>query len=171
MQKSPRKTGKVRMTNSFNASLPNIGTLDARDRQILVLLLAGEDNKGIAAKLHIPMSTVQRRTRRLFEAEIVENRVVLNFKRLGYRSGLLHLYLKNGNMQEIAKRVAAIRGVQSTSIHVGNSDVVSVFVFKETQQLLDVMSETKKIEGVDRVVWSEEVLDIPNGADKQAEVL
>ena len=50
--------------------------------------------------------------------------------------------------------------MQSTSIHIGNSDIVGLFVFKETQQLLDIITECKKIEGVERVVWSEEVMSI-----------
>ena len=31
------------------------------------------------------------------------------------------------------------------------------FVFKDAGQLLDIMNQAKKTEGVDRVVWSEEV--------------
>lgn len=83
----------------------------------------------------------------------------------------MHVYLKNGNIDDVARRVSEIKGIQSATIHIGNSDVVGQFVFKETPQLLDIMSETKKIEGVDRVVWSEEVVDIPKQGDKNRALL
>jgi hypothetical protein len=50
--------------------------------------------------------------------------------------------------------------MQSTSVHIGNSDIVGLFVFQETQHLLDILSNCKKIEGVERVVWSEEVMRV-----------
>jgi DNA-binding Lrp family transcriptional regulator len=163
--------GKDRTSDSSREENNNLINLDRRDRQILDLLLSGSDNRDIASRLKIPMSTVQRRTRKLFADEIVKNRVELNYRKLGFRSGLLHVYLKNGNIDDVARQVSVIKGIQSTTIHIGNSDVVGLFVFKETPQLLDIMSETKKIEGVDRVVWSEEVVDVPNSGNKSKTIL
>jgi DNA-binding Lrp family transcriptional regulator len=135
--------------------------LDERDREILRLLIAGKSNRAIATRLKIPMSTVQRRTRKLFERDLIRLKYELNYKKLGFRKGLLHVYLKDGNIQGVAEEISKIRGMESTSIHIGNSDVVGLFVFREAQHLLDIMSECKKIEGVDRVLWSEEVMNIP----------
>jgi Lrp/AsnC family transcriptional regulator for asnA, asnC and gidA len=134
--------------------------LDERDREILRLLISNTSNRAIATKLKIPMSTVQRRTRRLFEKGIVRMKYELNHKKLGFRKGLLHVYLKDGNLQGIAEEISKIRGMESTSIHIGNSDIVGLFIFSEASHLLDIMSECKKIEGVDRVLWSEEVMNI-----------
>jgi DNA-binding Lrp family transcriptional regulator len=142
--------------------------LDKRDQEILRLLLAGKGNRVIATKLRIPMSTVQRRTRKLFERGIVKIKYELDYKRLGFRSGFLHVYLKDGNIQGIADQISKISGMQSTSVHIGNSDIVGLFIFRETQHLLDIISDCKKIEGVDRVVWSEEVMNIPeNGVNEK----
>jgi DNA-binding Lrp family transcriptional regulator len=156
-------------SNARNDIVPD--NVDGRDQEILGLLLAGKSNRAIATKLKIPMSTVQRRTRKLFERNIVKARYELNYKKLGFRKGLLHVYLKDGNIQGIANQIAKIYGMQSTSIHIGNSDIVGLFVFKETQHLLDIMSECKKIVGVDRVVWSEEVMSVQEASsgdnDKQ----
>jgi DNA-binding Lrp family transcriptional regulator len=164
--------GKGRITNHPSEENANDTTnLDARDREILGLLLADYGNREIASKLKIPMSTVQRRTRQLFTDGIVKNRIELNYKKLGFRSGLLHVYLKNGNINGIAEQVSRIKGIQSTTIHIGNSDVVGLFVFKETPHLLEIMSETKKIEGVDRVVWSEEVIDVGKNGNKNKTLL
>ena len=109
------------------------------------------------------MSTVQRRTRKLFEKDLVRMIYQLNFKKLGLRRGLMHVYLTNGNMQSISHQIAGIPGIYSISIHIGNSDIVAQFVFKETKELLDIISECKKLTGVDRVVWSEEVVEVMPG--------
>jgi hypothetical protein len=36
-----------------------------------------------------------------------------------------------------------------------------LFIYKDSKQLLNTISETKLIEGIDRVLWSEEVYFIP----------
>ena len=154
------KRSIIHEQNARNASLV-LKDLDTRDQEILQLLLTGKDNRAIATNLKIPMSTVQRRTRKLFERDLVRLRMELNYKKLGFRRGLLHVYLKDGNIKGIAEQISKVNGMQSTSIHIGNSDIVGLFIFRETQRLLDILSDCKKIGGVDRVVWSEEVLDIP----------
>ncbi|SRR5579884_425218 len=136
-------------------------SFDKRDRAILGLMLSGLSNREIASRLKIPLSTVQRRTRKLFENGIIKNKISLDYKKLGFRSGILHIYLSDGNIHSAAEQISKIKGMLSTSIHIGNSDVVGFFVFKQADQLLDIMSEAKKIEGVERVVWSEEVFTIP----------
>jgi Lrp/AsnC family transcriptional regulator for asnA, asnC and gidA len=136
-------------------------SFDKRDRAILVLMLSGLSNREIASRLKIPMSTVQRRTRKLFEKGIIKNKVSLDYKKLGFRSGILHIYLNDGNIHSAAEQISKIKGMLSTSIHIGNSDIVGFFVFRQADQLLDIISETKKIDGVERVVWSEEVAAMP----------
>ena len=164
--------GKNRTTNHSGGENANAAVnLDARDMQILELLLAGHDNKEIAGKLKIPMSTVQRRTRQLFEDGIVKNKVELNYKKLGFRSGLLHVYLKNGNINGIAAQVSAIRGIQSTTIHIGNSDVVGGIIYKDSADILKAIAGAKRIEGVERVVWSEEVIDVVKNGNKNKTLL
>ena len=96
----------------------------------------------------------------MFERGFLRVNYELNYRKLGLRKGLLHVYLKDGNLEGIADQIARINGIQSTSIHIGNSDIVALFIFRETQQLLDIISDCKKLQGVDRVVWSEEVLNV-----------
>jgi DNA-binding Lrp family transcriptional regulator len=136
-----------------------LDALDSRDREILRLLLLGLNNKGIAARVKIPMSTVQRRTRKLFEKGIVKTRIELDYQKLGLRRGLLHVY-SEGDVHGLAENISRIPGVQNTSIHIGNSDVVGYFVFKDAGQLLGIINEVKRLDGVNRVVWSEEVMSV-----------
>jgi DNA-binding Lrp family transcriptional regulator len=159
--------GKARTNREQYARIANVSNnLDHRDLEILGLMLSGFNNREIANKLKIPMSTVQRRTRRLFEKGIIKNKTELDYKKLGFRRGLLHVYLNDGNVHTAAEMVSKIKGILTTSIHIGNSDVVGLFVFKETDHLLDIMSEAKKIDGMERVVWSEEVANMPESNGK-----
>jgi Lrp/AsnC family transcriptional regulator, regulator for asnA, asnC and gidA len=159
--------GKARINGEQYARIANgPNGFDDKDKEILGLMLSGFNNREIASKLKIPMSTVQRRTRRLFEKGIIKNKTELDYKKLGFRKGLLHVYLNDGNVHAAAEMVSKIKGILATSIHIGNSDVLGFFVFKEADHLLTIMSEAKKIEGVERVVWSEEVASMPESNGK-----
>ena len=43
----------------------------------------------------------------------------------------------------------------------GNSDIGSEFVYEASEDLVDIIAAIKQIEGVDRVIWSEEVFRPP----------
>ena len=58
------------------------------------------------------------------------------------------------------------QGIISVAVHIGNSDLVALFVYKNSKQLLDTISESKKIPGVERVLWSEEVYFIKMNESK-----
>jgi len=134
---------------------------DKLDSQIIDLLINGKDNKSISAKMNIPLSTIQRRTRRLFEKHFVTQKVELNYDKLGYKRGFLHVYLTNGQINKIGQAIADMPGTISVAVHIGNSDLVALFIYKDSKQLLKIIGDTKFIEGVDRVLWSEEVYFIP----------
>lgn len=145
--------------NDVNAILKN--TLDSRGIEVLRMLLGGSSNRDIAIKLKIPMSTTQKRTRELFQCGVVRQRVELDYRKMGLRKGLIHVYVRDGDVYRLADKVAEIRGVSSVSVHIGNSDVVGSFVFKDAIQLLNVINKIKGIDGVDEVLWSEEVYSLP----------
>src|SRR5262249_8834023 len=146
----------IRINNSKSSSnsLPKIDKLNV---QIIELLIEGHDSKYIAAKTKSPLSTVQRRSRKLFENNLLSTKIELNYEKLGYKRGFLHVYLANGEVDEIGRLVADRPGILSVAVHIGNSDLVALFIYKDSKQLLDIISETKLIDGVDRVLWSEEV--------------
>jgi DNA-binding Lrp family transcriptional regulator len=135
--------------------------LDNVDFRIITLLAAGRNNKQISAELKSPLSTVQRRTRNILNSGSVRNTIQPNFKRLGVKKGLLHIYLKNGDIKDTAKQVSKMDGILSVSIHVGNSDLVGDFIYQDSEQLVDTISNLKHMDVVDRVLWSEEVYTVP----------
>jgi DNA-binding Lrp family transcriptional regulator len=135
--------------------------LDALDVQILDLMMAGEKSKQIAAKLDRPLSTVQRRMRQLFESGAVTASIDLNYGKLGLKKGQLFIYVNNGNIGEVAAKLTSMQGVLDVSIHIGNSDVIVTFMYKNSAHLLEFTSDVRDISGVERVVWSEEIFRLP----------
>jgi DNA-binding Lrp family transcriptional regulator len=131
--------------------------LDKHDYQILNLLTQSADNNAISEKLRIPLSTIQRRSRILLREGYVKQIFQPNYKKLGLKKGLLHVYIRTGNMKEMAEELLSREGIMSAGIHVGNSDIVGEFVYEDSEQLVDLISHVKEVNSVDRVVWSEEV--------------
>ncbi|HJT83774.1 MAG TPA: Lrp/AsnC family transcriptional regulator [Nitrososphaeraceae archaeon] len=145
-----------------NDNNKNIGyPLDKTDFRIISLLVLGQDNKEISSTLKIPLSTIQRRTRRILQSGMVKVEYQPNFKLLGIAKGLLHTYLRDGQLRQTAKKISEMDGILSVSIHVGNSDIVSEFVYENSEDLVDIMGAIKQIEGIERVLWSEEIFKLP----------
>jgi DNA-binding Lrp family transcriptional regulator len=128
-------------------------------------LIPGLENKEISKELGIPLSTIQRRTRNIIRKGLVEVRVQPNFTKIGVKKGLLHIYVLGGNIKEIAVELSKFDGVLNSSVHIGNSDVVAEFVYEDSEQLIDTMVKIKRLENVERVLWSEEVYSIPVEAE------
>jgi hypothetical protein len=84
-----------------------------------------------------------------------------NYKQLGLKKGMIHVYMADGNMRSVAEKVSKMDGITSVAIHIGNSDVVADFIYNDSEQIVDIQSAIKKLEGVNRVVWSEEVFVVP----------
>lgn len=143
---------KINHKNNNNNSI-----IDDTDKNIIELLVANDNNASISKKLDIPLTTIQRRTRKLFEKGLVSTKIELNYEKLGYKRGLLHIYLQKGLMDKIGKNVVQKRGMLSVSVHLGNSDLVALFAYRDSKDLLETIGEIKEIEGVERVLWSEEV--------------
>ena len=125
-------------------------------------MVNGRNNKQISSQLSIPLSTIQRRVRILLTKEIITPRVQLNYEKLGLKTGLLHIYLKSGDIDQIAKKVYETDGSTSFEIHIGNSDILANVVYKEGKELLNIITTIKKIEAVERIVWSERIYQSPS---------
>ena len=54
-----------------------------------------------------------------------------------------------------------MKGIISACVHVGNSDIVGFFIYRNTRQLLKMTSDVKEVPGVEKVMWSEEVYSLP----------
>ena len=131
--------------------------LDELNIRILRLMVQGFSNSDIAAELKKPMSTIQRRTRRLVDGGFISMHYRIDYKKFGYKKGFVHIYLSNGNIYDVAEKVRHYENVLSVSIHIGNSDVVAEYATKEVNNLVTLMAEIKSLPSIAKVVWSEEV--------------
>jgi hypothetical protein len=86
---------------------------------------------------------------------------MINFAKFGFKSGSIHIYLHDGNIDTILEKVSKLKGVNSLQVHIGNSDIIAGIVYKNGLELLNLISNIKKLEGVERTVWSELIYDYP----------
>ena len=73
---------------------------------------------------------------------------------------MLYIYTCAGSIKETVLEISKFDGVLSSSVHVGNSDIVGELVYEDSEQLLDTIVKIKHLESVERVLWSEEVFTI-----------
>ena len=153
-----RRDSKIIKINNDNSD--SRIRLDDVDMKIIELLTFGQNNKQISNKLEVPLSTIQRRTRKLTEKEFIITRTEPNYEKLGFKRGLIHVYLSKGEIDSVGLKLSKMGGIISASVHVGNSDLVGFFIYRTTKQLLRMTTDVKQIPGVEKVMWSEEVYSI-----------
>ena len=88
---------------------------------------------------------------------MIVTRTEPNYEKLGFKRGLIHVYLSKGEIDSVGLKLSKMRGILSASVHVGNSDLVGFFIYRNTKQLLKMTTDLKQIPGVEKVMWSEEV--------------
>jgi DNA-binding Lrp family transcriptional regulator len=157
--------------SSSTLRYPTEKKMDSLDPRIISLMVTGLANKEISTKLKAPLSTTQRRTRKLIEQGIVTMRAEVDLAMMGYKKGLIHVYISNGNIEQIARRISTLDSIESVEIHIGNSDMIGNVIYSDNRQLLQTISDIKKIGGVDHIVWSEEVFNIRDYTNKFTDLL
>ena len=135
--------------------------IDNLDQKLLELLIKGYENKKIATEVKTPLSTIQRRIRKIFENQYISRENKLNYKKLGLRKGYLQISLQGGNSYEVAQNLASISGITSVSEVRGNDfDILCICMFKNTDELFSLIENIKTIERINKVAWAEEVRSI-----------
>ncbi|HZL22276.1 MAG TPA: hypothetical protein VFC05_03060, partial [Nitrososphaeraceae archaeon] len=134
---------------------------DKVDFKIITLLVLGYNNMKISSTLKIPLSTLRRRRKIILLSNRVTQEYIPNFKILGIKKGMLHIYLRDGNLKQRAETISKLDGILSVSIHVGNSDILAEFVYDNSECLVDIISEIKDMQEIKKVLWSEEIYTVP----------
>ena len=135
----------------------DISLIDNVDQKLLELLVKGYENKKIAAEVKTPLSTIQRRVRKIFDSQYITRKNELNHKKLGLRKGYLQISLR-GKSYEVAQKLAATNGIIAVSEVMGNDfDILCTCIFKNTDELFSLIENIKTVERIDKVAWLEEV--------------
>lgn len=74
--------------NSRSLLTSKLKKIDELDAKMMTLMLMGHANKEISKRLKVPLSTVQRRTRRLVANELVSVRAEVNLDNIGISARL-----------------------------------------------------------------------------------
>lgn len=77
--------------------------IDSIDIKIINLLVLYKTKKEISKDLGIPLSTIQRRVRNLITTRYMVCNIEVNYQMFGYKTGLVHVYLRDGNIEETKK--------------------------------------------------------------------
>ena len=136
--------------NSEIISHPNTDNyiIDNLDQKLLELLTKGYENKRIARDVKIPLSTIQRRIRKIFENQYVNRKNELNYKKLGLRKGYLQISLKGVKSYEVAQKLAGISGITAVTEVMWSFDILCICIFKNTDELFRLIENIKTIERI-----------------------
>jgi len=135
--------------------------LSDMDRKMLRFLLDSEgtmSTQEISVQLGIPVSTVQRRRKRL-ESDYIIKHYSLDPMKFGYRKIDLLIYTQGGETTEIGRELLKREEVTYAARTIGEHTIdlrIEVFV-KDNGVLLDLLETVKAMKGVRDVVWTEVV--------------
>jgi DNA-binding Lrp family transcriptional regulator len=133
--------------------------LSEMDRKMLRLLLDSEGSiptHEISVKLDVPLSTVQRRRKRLEEEYLIKH-YSLDPMKFGFRRIDLLIYTEGGGTIDIGKELLKREEVTFVARTIGEHTIdlrVEVFV-KDNSVLLDLLETVKAMKGVRDVIWTE----------------
>jgi DNA-binding Lrp family transcriptional regulator len=136
-------------------------TLTTVDKKMLQTLLASSgrvSSLALSRKLEIPLTTIQRRRKRL-ESEFLEVAYSLKLEKLGWRNADLLISTSKGTAASIGKELLTHNSITRVCRSIGEHtiDLHAEIVFKNNTELLNVIEWIKSLDGVKDVVWTEPV--------------
>ncbi len=129
------------------------------DRRMLRLLLDTEGHiptHELSQQLGIPLSTVQRRRKRLEETYLIKHYSIDPMK-FGFRRIDLLIYTQGGETMSIGKELLKREEVTFAARTIGEHTIdlrIEVYV-KDNGVLLNLLEDVKAMKGVRDVVWTE----------------
>ncbi len=136
--------------------------LSQADKKILKSLLVSGGRVSslrLSRELDIPLSTVQRRRKRLEEL-LLETSYVLRVDKFGWRRAMLFLSTQNGLTSSVAKELLTWEdSIISVSRTMGGSeiDLQLEFIFRQNSELLELIEKIRAVDGVKNVAWNESI--------------
>ena len=140
--------------------------IDSIDINIIRELLAKADIRSadIASKYKIPISTIQRRRKRL-EDSILEKKFLLDITKTGLRSGMILANVERGKAKEVAKMILEGHkgNVISSSTRINDqNNVIAEIIYNNSSELHNILEQVKQSPYVSSAIWSELVEIVGN---------
>jgi DNA-binding Lrp family transcriptional regulator len=133
--------------------------LSDMDRKVLRLLIDSEGSiptHEISQQLNMPISTVQRRRKRLEEEYLIKH-YSLDPVKFGYRRIDLLIYTEGGETMNVGKELLKREEVTYAASTIGEHTIdlrIEVFV-KDNGVLLNLLEDVKAMKGLTDVIWTE----------------
>ena len=143
-------------------------TLDSINLGIVEALVNNGDVKSseIAAKLKIPLSTIQRRRSNLEKSLILRKNYTLDLKKLGLRVSEISVATRKGESQNIMNNFynKHKKNIVDMALRIGNPDTNISFrvAYTDSNELFNLLEEIKEMEAVSMVQWSEYITEKKN---------
>ena len=143
-------------------------TLDRINLKIVEELITNGDIKSseIAAKLKIPLSTIQRRRSNLEKNSILKKNYTLDLKKLGLRISEISVATRNGESQNVMNVFynKHKKNIVNMALRIGNPDTNISFrvAYSDSIELFSLLEEIKEMEMVSMVEWSEYITEKNN---------
>ena len=131
------------------------------DKKMLQTLLASSgrvSSLSLSRKLEIPLTTIQRRRKRL-ESEFLEVAYSLKLEKLGWRKADLLVSTSKGTSPNVGKELLTHSSITRVCRSIGEHtiDLHAEIVFKDNTELLNVIEWIKSLDGTKDVIWTEPV--------------
>lgn len=128
------------------------------DKKILKALLESKGSPssiGLSRELDIPLSTVQRRRKRL-EEECVRESYSLRYERFSRRNVTFIISLGAGDKSTIANEILGIEKVTQLSRTFGDgADLKAESIVETNKELMEISEKIKTIPGIQKICWFE----------------
>ncbi len=137
----------------------NISSIDKKILKALLSSTGDISSLSLSRELGIPLSTVQRRRKRL-ETYLLDMSYTLKVDKFGLRTADLFISTKNGMTDAVARELLSRQNaVASVCRTLGEStiDLKAKVVFRDNEDLADIIVKVSALEGVDGVSWNEMV--------------
>ncbi len=168
--------GLNKVANSKDSSLAQsqnakkVIVLTSIDKKILKALLESKGNPSsiqLSRDLDVPLSTIQRRRKRL-EEEFVKESYSLKYEKFGRRQVTFIAMLGAADKSEVANQILSLEKVISVSRTFGDGADLKIEAIIETNQdFMQLSEKIKSIPGIQKLCWFEslEVMGQRKGLD------
>lgn len=131
------------------------------DKKMLRFLLESDgkvSSLSLSKKLDIPLTTVQRRRKKL-ESEFLEMGYTLKLEKLGWRRAELLISTYKGKTSQVGKELLSNNAITRVCRSIGEHtiDLHADIVIRNNGELVNAIEWVKSLEGVKDVIWTEPV--------------
>ncbi|MFI5424556.1 MAG: winged helix-turn-helix transcriptional regulator [Nitrososphaerales archaeon] len=145
------------------------------DKMILKEILSPNENKSstsMCKKLGIPLTTIQRRRKRL-EKEFLDNEYTLLLEKFGWRRVDFFISTTDGKTDALANDLLSLNQVTAVGKSIGEHtiDLRVETIVENNYELLDILEKLKAMDGIRDVVWSEIVKTVGNKMSVPSDII